>query len=112
MVRQEERRRSPRWDCALACLCEGDDFASYGMIVNLSCGGAGISGTEKLPRKNGTLRLTILRLAEEMELPSRVVWVHLQTPGRGKPNFGVEFTASLKETRRKLEAFFPNRMKQ
>ena len=108
MVPQKERRKSRRWDCVLPCRCEADNFRSDGMIVNLSYGGAGITGTDQLPAKTTELLLTIRPLTDKVGLRSKVVWVNPEDQGRGQANFGVEFTESPEETKGKLRRFFPS----
>ena len=109
MFGQEKRRRSCCRDCILTCPFEGNEL-SCPRLVNWSSGGPGVAGTEGLPTENGQLLLTILRLAKEMELPSRVVWVNPEAPGCGKVSFGVEFEATPEETEKKLGRFFPSCM--
>ena len=108
MVRQQERRKSRRWNCVLPCFCEGGEFRSDGMIVNLSYGGAGITGTENLPAENTELLLTIRPRPEKVQLQSRLVWVNPEVQDSQKAQFGVQFTESPQETKERLRSFFPS----
>jgi len=108
MVHQEERRKSRRWECMLLCHCEGEGFVSDGMIVDLSYGGAGINGTEKLPAEGTELLLTVLPLTEKVQLRSRVVWVIPEGQDSQKAQFGVQFTESPEKVKERLRSFFPS----
>jgi hypothetical protein len=71
---QEKRSRPRCWEYALPCRLEGVDV-SFPMLVNLPSGGPGVIGTEELPDERTKMLRTILRLAEDKELPTRAVWV-------------------------------------
>ena len=107
MSRQKERRKFRRRDCLLRCRCEGKGFRFDGYIVNLSYGGAGINGTEKLPSLGTELLVTLGHTWKNLQLRSRVVWAKSDTKEPGLANFGVEFLDSLYVRQEKLAYFFP-----
>jgi len=91
----------------MPCRCVGEGFRSNGYIVNLSYGGAGIAGTQKLPPEGLELSVTIRPMKEKVELHSRVVWVSSKAGEHGPAQIGVEFLGSLKARKEKIRAFFP-----
>jgi hypothetical protein len=70
--------------------------------MNLSCGGAGIDGSKKLPVQGLDLLLTIRPTREAVQLRARVAWVNTEA-GR----WGVEFLGTTREMEDTLRAFFP-----
>ena len=107
MGRQKEKREFPRRDCLMVCRCEGEGYHSNGHIINISHGGAGIAGTNKVPAQGVELVITILLSWKKIELRSKVVWVKSGAKEPGLANFGVEFLDSLTERQDKLEDFIP-----
>ena len=107
MVRQKERREFPRRDCLIRCRCEGEGFRFDGYIVNLSHGGAGITGTEKLPSPGTELLVTMGHTWKNLQLRSRVAWSKPEGQNRGYAQFGVEFLDSLHVRQEKLADFLP-----
>ena len=106
MGRQKERREFPRRDCLMVCRCEGEGFRSDGRIINISHGGAGIAGTNKVPAQGAESLVTILLSWKKIELRSKVVWVK-SAKEPGLADFGVEFLDSLTERQDKLVDFIP-----
>jgi len=105
MSRQEESREFHRRDCLMLCRCEGGSLRLSGFIVDLSYGGAGIVGTEKLPANGTELLLTTRHNWEAVALQSRVAWVK-SGKGSGLADFGVEFLGTLYERQEQLAGFF------
>ncbi len=91
----------------MRCRCEGEDYHFSGHVVDISFGGAGISGTKPWPAEGTDLLVLILLPWRKIELPSRVVWTKSRTKKRGLADFGVEFLGSLSERQNKLAEFFP-----
>jgi hypothetical protein len=91
----------------MPCRCLGEGFRVNGYIVNLSYGGAGITGTKKLPPEGLELLVTIRPMKEKIELLSRVVWVDSESEDHGPARFGVEFLGSLELRKEKIRIFFP-----
>jgi len=87
--------------------CEGEGLRVNGYIVNLSCGGAGIMGTRKLPVEGTELLVTLRHPWNTIKLRSRVAWVKSAAKEPGLAEFGVEFLDSLGERQEQLAAFFP-----
>lgn len=107
MVRQKERRKDQRSDCMLFCPFEGEIFRRDGHIVNLSYGGAGIRGTQKLPAAGTELLVTIRHPWKTIKLKSKVVWVKSVIDVSVLADFGVEFMGTLYERQQQLANFFP-----
>jgi len=107
MVSRKEKRAFRRWDCMMPCRCVGEGFRVNGFIVNLSYGGAGITGTTKLPQEGSQLSITIRPMKEKIELECRVVWINSRFEEHGPATFGVEFLGSLEERKGKIRSFFP-----
>lgn len=107
MVRQKERRKFPRRDSLMRCRCEGEGFRFDGYIVDISYGGAGITGTEKLPTQGAELLVTIRLPWKMVELRSRVVWAKSDVKEPGVAEFGVRFLDSLRVRQEKLAEFLP-----
>jgi len=107
MIEQKERRKFRRWDCLMSCRCEGEGFSQTGLIVDLSCGGAGIKGANKLPAQGTELLVEIGSSWNKIQLRSRVVWVEPEGQKRGYAQFGVQFLGTLPERQQKLANFFP-----
>lgn len=108
MARQKERREFPRMDCLILCRCEGERFRFNGHIVNLSHGGAGIVGTDKLPPEGTELLVTIRLLGKTIELRSRVVRVKSKAKEPGLAKFGVEFLDTLQERQNNWQTSSPS----
>ena len=107
MGRQNERREFRRRDCLLLCPFKGERFRSDGHIVDISYGGAGISGTKKLPAEGTELTVEIRRPWKTIQLQARVVWVKSAARERGLTDFGTEFLGTLYERQKQLTDFFP-----
>ena len=107
MVRRKERRKFPRRDCLMRCRCEGEGFRFDGYIVDISYGGVGITGTDKLPTQGAELLVTIRLPWKMVKLRSRVVWAKSDTKEPGLAEFGVEFLGTLSERQERLAEFFP-----
>jgi hypothetical protein len=103
----KERRKFRRWDCLIPCRFEGEGFSHTGLIVDLSCGGAGIKGTDKLPAQGTELLVEIGLPWNKIQLCSGVVWVKTEGQKRGYSQFRVEFLDTLPERQQKLANFFP-----
>jgi len=105
--RQKEKRKNRRCDCLLLCPLEGERYQCDGHIVDISYGGAGIRGTEKLPAEGTELLVTISRPWKTIKLRSRVVWVKSAAKKRGLADFGTAFLGTLYERQKQLADFFP-----
>ena len=97
MARQKERRKFNRRDCMMICRCQGEGYGESGYVVDISYGGAGITGIKKLPEAATELLLTIRLPWSTIEMKSRVVWVKPDPKSSGLSDFGVEFLGSLPE---------------
>jgi hypothetical protein len=91
----------------MRCRCEGEGFKFNGYIVDISYGGSGITGTEKLPKQGAELLGKIRLPGKVIELRSRVVWVNSDRKKRALADFGVEFLGTLERRTEKLAEFFP-----
>jgi len=91
----------------MRCRCEGEGFRFDGYIVDISYGGAGITGTKKLPTQGAELLLTIRLPWKMIEPRSRVMWVKSHTKEPGLAEFGVEFLGTSEQRQDKLAEFFP-----
>jgi len=91
----------------MRCRCEGEGFRFDGYIVDISYGGAGISGTKKLPAEGAELLMTIRLPGKVIELRSIVVWARSDVKEPGVAEFGVKFLDSLRVRQEKLAEFFP-----
>ena len=107
MIDQKERRKFHHWDCLMPCRCDREGFSQTGLIVDLSCGSAGIKGTDKLPAQGTELLVEIGLSWDRIQLRSRVVWVEPEGQKRGYAQFGVDFLGTLQERQAKLAKFLP-----
>jgi Tfp pilus assembly protein PilZ len=91
----------------MICRCEAKGYSESGYVVDISYGGAGITGTSKLPEAETELLLTIRLPWSTIEMKSRVVWVKPDTKSSGLSDFGVEFLGSHHDIRSKLSKVIP-----
>ena len=86
----------------MICRCEAEGFRESGYVIDISYGGAGITGTEKLPETGSELLVTIRLPWSTIDLKSKVAWVKSKGKKSGLADFGVEFLGTRRDIEGKL----------
>lgn len=97
----EDKRKFKRWESSVAGICQWDDTAAEGKVVNLSFNGCCFELGERHPAGDSRVEVTLHNEEYSTSLAGRVAYV-LSDPSR----VGIEFTGRHEENVKQLMPFF------